>query len=144
MDNPPLRSYPGINVQFPWSRLIVSSKKTIETRHYPLPEKYKNVELALIETPGREAFKAKIIAIVIFDNCFKYSSKQQWADDYDKHLVNENDKLFGYRIDKSKWAWRIKTVSMLSEPVDPPKPRGIVFSSDCAVPLDLLTRTIPK
>ena len=38
----------GINIQFPISQLILSGDKTVETRTYPIPERYLGVDLALI------------------------------------------------------------------------------------------------
>ena len=56
---------PAINIQFPISELILSGKKTIETRTYALPEKYIERDLYLIETPGSNgAFKADRKSVV--------------------------------------------------------------------------------
>jgi hypothetical protein len=135
-----LLSFPGVNIQFPWSRLIADGKKTIETRHYSLPEKYLGVPLAIIETPGQASFKSRIIGLVTFDSCFLYANKQQWKNDRDRHLVGENDKLFKYRSTKPKWAWTVKKVVLLTDFVPPPSRRGIVFASKCVVPAHCLTK----
>ena len=62
----------GINIQTPWSELLINGDKSVETRSYPLPEKYMGEELALIETPGRYGrFKARIIGTITFSHSFK-------------------------------------------------------------------------
>ena len=44
---------PGINIQAPWAEAIVSGRKVIETRFYPMPRKWVGQPLAIIETPGK-------------------------------------------------------------------------------------------
>jgi hypothetical protein len=129
---------PGINVQWPWSQLLLRGEKTIETRGYPIPEKYKGVPLAMIETPGRHGakagvVKAKIIAVVTFSGCKKYVSKEDWLDDCDDHCVRPDDPLYAYREGEAKWAWIVKSVRAVSDETSPPSPRGIVFASGCRV-----------
>lgn len=129
----------GIHIQWPWSELIISGEKTIETRHYPLPKKHLGNELAIIETPGPNGKKGKgiqkshIIGTVIFSECFAYTSEQQWRRDIGKHLVRPDDQSFGYDSNRVKWAWVISEVKKLPKPKPPPKKRGIVFANECHV-----------
>jgi hypothetical protein len=70
------KSYTGINIQFPISRLIIEGQKIIETRTYPIPPDFVGKEMLLIETPGRpKKFQARIIAVIKFKESFKYKSK---------------------------------------------------------------------
>ena len=93
------KTYPGINIQWPISRDILSGKKSIETRTYPIPEKYLRKEMLLIETPGPHGnFKARIMAIIKFIDCFEYKNKREFYMDYKRHLIDEN----------SHWAWKKK------------------------------------
>jgi len=130
---------PGLNVQWPWSEMIVSGEKTVETRSYSLPEKYRGVELAVIETPGprgkQEANieKARIIGVVIFSDCIQYKTKTQWYGDQQKHCVPESDSQYGFNPDKEKWGWVVKSVKRLSAPKPPPTKRGIVFALKCEI-----------
>lgn len=130
---------PGIHVQWPWSRLIIEGQKTIETRTYRIPSKYLDLELALIETPGRTAearrlgIETKIIGTVIFKSCRKYLSRDEWLADISKHRVPETDLFYSYEVGKEKWAWEIRQTSTLPRPVRPPKIRGIVFAKNCRV-----------
>lgn len=132
------RSVPGIHVQYPWSQLILSGKKTVETRSYPLPLKYTNVELAIIETPGPDGRRngitsAGIIGTVVFDSCFLYQSRSAWAADKARHLVSHGDRQFAFAIEKPKYGWLVKTVKILPSILPPPKRRGIIFALKCDI-----------
>jgi len=128
---------PGINIQWPWSELLLSGQKTIETRVYPLPEKFIGIELAVIETPGkrgkREAGfdKARIVGTITFSGSFQYESREEWAHDISKHCVKKDDPQFGWKADRAKYGWIVKKVRKLSQPVPPPISRGIRFASEC-------------
>ncbi len=132
------RSLPGINIQYPWSELLVTGKKTIETRSYPLPKKFINIELAIIETPGKEGkkfgiTKARIIGTIIFSGSKKYESKLAWTKDYNKHLVTETDPMYSFDSNKPKYGWIVESVTILKKPVAPPEIRGIIFAKGCKV-----------
>ncbi len=100
----------GINIQSPWSRLLIEGDKCVETRSYPMPEKYVGEDLGLIETPGKDGdFKARIIGIITFSHCFKYPDRNTWTDDYNRHLVKEEDKTFAWN-DKDKYGWVVSNV----------------------------------
>ena len=105
----PRKSYTGINIQWPISQEILSGKKTIETRTYPLPQKYLNEEMLLIETPGPQGdFKARITAIIKFTDCFLYKSPREFYADYARHLVDKNSP-WAWR-DKSKYGWKVEVI----------------------------------
>lgn len=125
----------GLNIQQPWAELILSGKKTIETRFYKIPEKHLGKEIALIETPGPSGrFRARIVGTVIFSSAFRYESKSEFIADKKKHLVDENDTTLGWKRDRKKWGWKISRVTRLAKPIVAPSPRGIVFCSRCKVP----------
>jgi hypothetical protein len=130
----------GINIQWPWSEHIVSGKKIVETRSYRLPEKLKNIELAIIETPGKHGkklggiSKARIIGTVVFENSFKYKTKTEWLRDSARHLVEPDDLQFRFSPGKEKWGWVVKSVSRLDKAVPPPAKRGIRLANNCKVP----------
>lgn len=124
----------GINIQSPWSRLLINRDKIVETRSYPLPEKYNNQELALIETPGKYGqFKSRIIGTITFSHSFKYGSKNEWLDDYDRHLVDKHDEHYGWKYYKPKYGWVVNNIVKFDNPFDPPRQRGIIFASGCLV-----------
>lgn len=133
---------PGLNVQWPWSQLITSGKKIVETRGYTLPSKHLGKEIALIETPGPNGkkaagiVKARIIGTVRFSESFRYKTKAQWLSDKARHCVSPNDDLFKFKKEKPKWGWVISEVRILEAPVAAPKSRGIIFSKFCRIPHD--------
>ena len=127
----------GLNVQSPWSRLLINRDKTVETRSYPIPKKYIGQELALIETPGKYGlFKSRIIGKITFSRSFKYETENEWLDDYDRHLVDKEDKDYKWKDDKPKYGWVVKNIVKFDKPIDPPSKRGIIFASGCLVTLE--------
>ena len=130
----------GINIQWPWSEYLLKGLKTIETRSYKLPESLKNVELAIIETPGSSGkklagiLKARIIGTIIFEDSFEYKTKKQWLSDYSRHLVEPDNRLFAYSTKNEKWGWIVKSTIRLDRSVPPPTKRGIILAKNCKVP----------
>lgn len=87
---------PGINIQAPWVEAIVSGAKVIETRFYPLPQKWTDQPLAIIETPGKARhFRRRVAGLVIFGPSWCYADKAAFAHDRARHLVDPDDRLFG-------------------------------------------------
>ena len=120
----------GINIQTPWSELLINGVKSVETRSYPLPEKYVGEELALIETPGRYGrFKARIIGTITFSHSFKYPDQKAWQDDYNRHCVAVDDPIYNWKDDKPKYGWVVSKVTKFDKPLDIRKRRGIIFTS---------------
>lgn len=121
----------GLNIQAPWSTLLINGQKTVETRSYRLPQRLEGVELALIETPGKSGkFKSRIIGTITFSGCIQYSSKEQWQSDETRHKVNTNNKLYSWN-DKPKFGWIVQSVKKFKKPVDPPAKRGIIYAKNC-------------
>ena len=124
----------GINIQTPWSFLLINGDKTVETRSYHLPKKYEGVELALIETPGKYGrFKSRIIGTITFSHSFQYPDKQAWIDDYNRHKVPDTNNNFGWKEDKEKWGWVVSDIIKFDEPQIAPENKGIIFTLDCQV-----------
>ena len=120
----------GINIQTPWSELLINGDKSVETRSYPLPEKYMGEELALIETPGRYGrFKARIIGTITFSHSFKYPDQKAWQDDYNRHCVAVDDPIYNWKDDKPKYGWVVSKVTKFDKPLDIRKRKGIIFTS---------------
>lgn len=143
------RSIPGINIQWPWSRLLLSGEKTIETRSYRLPAHYQNAPLALIETPGplgkksADITSARIVGLICFSDSFRYSSKSSWTADFVRHRVPANDPTFSFSNGHEKWGWEVVSVAKFDSPISPPTRRGIVFSSKCEIPIELFNNYMP-
>lgn len=127
------KSYVGINIQFPISQLIVSGKKTIETRTYPIPDDYVGKEMVLVETPGKDGkFKSRIIAIIQFGPSFKYESKSTFYSDVGKHCVTK-DSPWAWQQEKGKWGWPILSVKTLETPSIVKKRIGIKFTKELSI-----------
>jgi hypothetical protein len=123
----------GLNVQSPWSTLLINGQKTVETRSYRLPTRLEGVELALIETPGKSAkFKSRIIGTITFSSCIQYSSKEQWQSDETRHKVDTNNKLYCWN-NKPKFGWIVQSVKKFKNPIDPPAKRGIIYARGCNI-----------
>jgi hypothetical protein len=122
------RSYPGINIQFPISQLIISGKKTVETRTYPIPSHYVGIEMALIETPGKKGnFTARVIGIVRFGPSFKYKSKKEFYSDFKRHHVTA-DSPWAWTGNKKKWGWPVEMIKPLNSTIPIKKRTGIKFT----------------
>jgi len=129
MQNQPV-TLPGINIQAPWAQAIVLGRKVIETRFYPLPEKWVGQPLAIIETPGTTRyFKRRIAGLVIFERSWCYADKAAFARDRAKHLVAPDDWRFGWQEHgKPKWAWPIRWVEVYQQPLPPNFRAGIRYA----------------
>ncbi len=137
-----MRNYkyiPGINIQWPWSEHLVNRKKTIETRSYALPERFRGVELAIIETPGPKGkqsagiTKARIIGTIVFGDSHEYLTLADWMSEQDKHLVDPSDSQYAFTGQKPKWGWQVSRVRKFSKPISAPAKRGIIFAKRCKV-----------
>ena len=129
-----IQTMTGINIQIPWSFLLINGDKSVETRSYPLPTKYEGVELALIETPGKYGkFKSRIIGTITFSHSFRYPDKQSWIDDYNRHLVEDGDEFRAWDDNKPKFGWVVSNIVKFDKPLDPPAKRGIIFVSNCNI-----------
>ena len=124
----------GINIQYPFSEMLINGDKCVETRSYPLPEKYEGEELALIETPGKSGdFKSRIIGTITFSHSFKYPDINAWKDDYARHLVEIDDIDFGWKEDKEKYGWVVSNIVKFNDPQPAPEKKGIIFTLNCQV-----------
>ena len=126
------KTYTGINIQYPISRYIISGEKTIETRTYPLPDKYKNVDLAFIETPGQGGnFKSRIVGLIRFSGCFKYEGRDKFYEDFERHLVSMKSRWAWDGRDK--WGWVIDEVRPLDGEIEIKQKKGIVWTSEVSL-----------
>ena len=119
----------GLNVQIPWSTLLINGTKSVETRSYPLPKKYVGEKLALVETPGKSSsFKSRIIGEITFSHSFKYPDEQAWKDDYLRHGVSCSDLMYSWDK-KPKYGWVVSNITKYDEPIEVKKKKGIIFTT---------------
>lgn len=124
----------GINIQCPWAENLINGNKCVETRSYPLPQKYEGEELALIETPGNNGnFKARIIGTITFSHCFQYKNEEEWMQDYHRHLVPYDNASFKWSDDKDKYGWVVSDINKFSSPQPAPENKGIIFTKQCNI-----------
>ena len=144
MNTPSELSLRGINIQYPFSRLILFGVKTVEVRTYPLGDRNLGgdyEDLFLIETPGSRNLKgalvdrrypigpppsvAQVIGIVRFSSSEQYAnmptSKYQchmpsWNKHRSKHRIEEGGHYDWNRKDP-RYAWYVDNVQPFSEPV---------------------------
>ena len=123
------KTYTGINIQYPISQLIIEGKKTIETRTYPIPSKYVNEKLIIIETPGKNGkFKSRMIGFIIFGESFQYKDKNDFYTDSRNHCVTP-DSDWKWVDGKSKFGWPIREIVKFTKPLPLKKRSGIKFST---------------
>lgn len=123
---------PGLAIRFPFASMIVEGKKTIETRTYPIPEKYIGQKIWVIETGNSNAGRSKIIGWVIFDESFAYSSESKFRKDVRKHHVVQNGD-WDWTPAKKKWGWPVRKYGKLPTPGYPSKRVGIKFTTGLEV-----------
>ncbi len=129
-----MKSFTGINIQFPISRLILDGKKTVETRTYPLPKQYIGKEMVIIETPGPVGkFESRIVGIIVFSKCFKYETAKKFYADVARHHVYE-DSPWSWNPAKPKWGWEISRIRVFPEHKKAPNRKGIVYTKDISLP----------
>eukprot|EP00596_Hydrurales_sp_CCMP1899_P001278 CAMPEP_0119053206 /NCGR_PEP_ID=MMETSP1177-20130426/74277_1 /TAXON_ID=2985 /ORGANISM="Ochromonas sp, Strain CCMP1899" /LENGTH=116 /DNA_ID=CAMNT_0007033089 /DNA_START=241 /DNA_END=588 /DNA_ORIENTATION=+ len=91
-----------LEVQSPFSQLILNGRKCIETRAYPLPLELVNVKILLCESQagengvsciGDEVYEAQegimIIGEIFVSFCKEYKSQDEWDKEREKHQVPE-------------------------------------------------------
>ncbi len=121
-------SYPGINIQFPISRLILQGAKTIETRTYPIPKKFIGQEMVIIETPGKRGkFKARMIGLIVFGDSFKYESEAAFYNDLERHHVSP-DSIWAWQAREPKWGWPVIRVKVFAKESPLQRRPGIKFA----------------
>jgi hypothetical protein len=126
---------PAVNIQHPWAELIIAGKKSIETRHYPLPKAYIGKEMLVIETPGKEGrFKRRAVGLVVFGESFQYESRVEFYKDRAKHLVDETS-TYAWITGKKKWGWPITKVVPIKGTIPTNLRTGIVFTKTVRVAL---------
>ena len=124
----------GINIQYPFSRLILLGVKSIEARTFPLG--HRNIatadeELFLIETPGAKNAhgavvddipigpppqRAQVIGTVSFSASQAYASESAWKRDRPKHCIREGGR-YDWGGTGEMHAWYVDKVQRFSEPV---------------------------
>lgn len=128
-------SLPGINIQAPWAKAILTGRKTIETRCYPMPKQWEGQLLVIIETPGKKGgFSSRVAGFVIFGKSYRYDSRLSFMREQKAHLVEPEDPVFGWSEgSKPKWGWPVVKIYRYTQTLPLGFRRGIRYSK--AVPI---------
>lgn len=118
----------GINIQWPISQEILEGRKIIETRTYPIPNKFIGINLFFIETPGLKGnFKARIVGTIRFSGFKIYKDINEFRNDESKHLVEKGSE-WDWK-DKPKYGWIIDNIEVFNKKYLAPPKRGYVYTS---------------
>ena len=127
---------PGLNIQWPFSRLILAGAKLKEVRAYELGHRSiarANAEAWIVETPGptAKALKhalaedvsdntrpevAQIVGTVIFSHSVPYESPAAFRADWARHRIRQGSK-YDWSGEGERHAWHISAVRALAWPV---------------------------
>jgi predicted transcriptional regulator len=126
-----------LEVQSPFSQLILSGKKNIETRAYPLPLELIGIKILLCESQagengisciGDEVDKAKegikIVGEICISHCKEYKSQDEWDSERENHRVPEGSS-YGWSPTEEgrRYGWIIDKVVTYENPLPVPAMR---------------------
>ena len=121
----------ALEVQFPFSALILSGEKTIETRAYPLPTSLHGVGILLCESSsGADCVSSigdsvaaaqaglSLIGEVFFSSSKEYKSQAEWDTDREKHKVPKESKYEWAPTEIGiRYGWQIERVLIYTSPL---------------------------
>ena len=137
-------SLPGLNIQWPFSQLIVMGVKKVEARRYDLG--WRRIaearrEMWLVETPGNHKSLrsgwaiagdnvvaerpevARIVATIVFSHAKRYVSREEFRDDEENHRIGE-DGNYDWDGIGDMYGWYVAEVRQLAEPIEQAGPKG--------------------
>lgn len=146
-----------LEVQAPFSRLILSGKKSIETRSYQLPEDLLHSSILLCESlPGIDGVSAlsdnvlesqtglSLIGEIIISHSKEYVSQREWSEDREDHQV-PSDSVYEWAPTESgrRYGWYISSVTAYEQPLSVPAMRRRLNVRTCLV-IRAIQSTIPR
>jgi len=125
----------GLNINYPFSQLILQGTKTIEARTFPLG--HRNIanpgeELFLIETLGPKNVlgavlgdqavgpppqHAQVVGTVAFGSSRPYASTSAWKNERQKHRIKKGGR-YDWNGSGEMHAWHVEKARRFSEPMD--------------------------
>ena len=119
----------GLEMQHPYSEFVLTGKKSIESRAYPLPEALLDTQIEILQSekgqdgvssvPNRATLSKssqssqssqsplKRIGWVTFAKCHQYT-KEEFEADVEKHLVDPNSG-YGWNEKRPMFGWVVGT-----------------------------------
>ena len=139
----------GLEIQYPFSQMILAKLKDTEVRHYALG--HHNIanpdeEMFMIETPpknqasaevdhidlGPPPRRAQVVGTVSFSRSVQYKDQTAWNRDRRRHCIKQGSRLDWHEGQRQeKHAWRIREVRRFPEPV-PVSDHAVASLSDMA------------
>ena len=120
----------ALEMQCPWAKLLLEGKKLIETRAYDLPQILLGVKIDILQSKAGRAGVSNLPDIVeskesindlvdrigwfTIKEVIKYTSKEQFDKDKNKHLVEENSG-YGWKEGKPLYGWVVGESGYYSE-----------------------------
>ena len=119
----------ALEVQQPWSDLLLSGDKVVETRRYPFPPWLLGQRINILQsaagTPGISAVPDEIwpsdkrFALpgwIVVSDCILYSSPDQWEADAAHHRVPIDDAgAYGWDAERELYGWVIASAGRHEE-----------------------------
>eukprot|EP00931_Biecheleriopsis_adriatica_P110118 TRINITY_DN84398_c0_g1_i1.p1 TRINITY_DN84398_c0_g1~~TRINITY_DN84398_c0_g1_i1.p1 ORF type:complete len:265 (-),score=38.76 TRINITY_DN84398_c0_g1_i1:65-760(-) len=122
----------GLEIQTPWSRMLLSGSKTIETRRYPLPAALLGRPISVLETDEGQArisglpdevpagdAAVRLAGTVTFGSCVEYSSLAEWLRDECRHCV-PSDSPYAWTSDQVVFGWVVEAAAPFDKPGQAP------------------------
>ena len=117
----------ALEVQQPWAQLILSGKKTVETRSYPFPPWLLGRPVDVLQSDEGEPGVSSTPDIVqagdprflisgwfIVSSCFRYDSQREWEADSARHLVSPDSVAYGWNDDHDIYGWVVQSTGLTS------------------------------
>ena len=138
-------SLPGLNINWPFSQLMLAGVKTVEARSYTLGYRsiaQPGVDMWLVETPGQANVLSKgwvlagdaqvaprpanahIVGTVTFAYSAEYESLAAFQADRKNHRIAEGSS-YDWRGNGEMHAWHVSAVRRLAQPVPQPGRKGV-------------------
>lgn len=113
----------ALEVQQPWSEMLLSGQKVVETRSYPFPPWLLGERINILQTAEGEAGKSTapdeiwpmdqrfaFPGWIIVRECIHYCSREAWEADAARHLVpNDDAGSYGWSEQRDLYGWVIES-----------------------------------
>ena len=113
----------ALEVQHPWSDLLLSRRKSVETRTYPFPPWLIGERIHVLQsppgTPGVSAVPDEVYSgdtrfplagWIVVGECFRYESRQSWESDAARHCIPTDEAgAYGWSDEREIYGWVIES-----------------------------------
>ena len=99
-----------VYIRNPWACAVVYGRKTIETAHISLPERFTGQWLDVQNEQGL------IIGAVCFKGFVRYHTQKAFDEDYEGHMVTQ-DSPYHYGNRKRAYGWTVQDAVAYDQPL---------------------------